>query len=374
MKLTMFSNFLNAHQLPLCNQFAAMDDVEFTFVSLLNTDGVVGRLPLDDDYSYVLKEYEDNSKSAMDHAISDDVVIFGDMAGKEQYVRARAKTGKLFFRYAERLLKRGDWWRFFPLKIYRTWNMFGRYKSSNMYVLCASAYTARDLSLFGFPSGKCLKWGYFPELPAVQRCDRINQSEPIKMCSVQRLIPLKRVDWQIRLAAELKANGYRFCLRVAGDGPDRARLEELIENLKVSDCVTLLGELDKESVADLMSSSDIFLATSNRKEGWGATINEAMAAGCCVVASDEMGSVPFLINNGLNGVSVHIDDGDMLYRLITALFNNPDTMAKMGIMAKKTIEDTWNAQEARKRFVTLSNGLRESRDLCNPVDGPLSKA
>lgn len=121
-----------------------MEDVEYTFVSLLRTEDSVGRSSLDLVYPFVLREYDGPKEAsmAMDHAISDDVVVFGDMAGKEQYVRARANTGKLFFRYAERILKRGDWWRFVPPKFYRTWNRFGRYSNSNMYVLCASAYTA----------------------------------------------------------------------------------------------------------------------------------------------------------------------------------------------------------------------------------------
>lgn len=166
MRVTFFSNFFNSHQLPLAREFAAMDGVEYAFVSLLETEGAVGRSPLDHDYPFVLREYDGEAEAerAMRHAVGDDVVVFGDMAGKERYVRARAETGRLFFRYSERLLKRGDWWRFAPPKIYRTWDRFGRYRDANMYVLCASAYTARDLAMFGFPVEKCLKWGYFPDV------------------------------------------------------------------------------------------------------------------------------------------------------------------------------------------------------------------
>ena len=141
MRITFFSNFLNVHQLPLANEFNAMEGVDYTFVSLLATDGMVGRSSLDDDYGFVVKEYESDAGAelAMRHAVEDDIVVFGDMAGKEQYVRERGRTGKPFFRYAERLLKRGDWWRFVPPKIYRKWNRFGSYKNDEMRVHCASA-------------------------------------------------------------------------------------------------------------------------------------------------------------------------------------------------------------------------------------------
>ena len=74
----------------------------------------------------------------------------------------------------------------------------------------------------------------------------------------------------------------------------------MAHDLGVTECVEFLGELTHDETIELMRDSEIFLATSNRMEGWGATVNEAMASGCCVVASDAMGSVPYLIEDGLN--------------------------------------------------------------------------
>lgn len=353
MKLTMFSNFLNEHQLPLCNEFSDMDDVEFTFVSLLKTEGVVGRASLDNEYPYVLKEYEDNRAAAMKHAVFDDVIIFGDMAGKEQYVRARSKTGKLFFRYAERLLKRGDWWRFFPLKIYRTWDMFGRYKRSNMYVLCASAYTARDLSLFGFPINKCLKWGYFPTTSdKQQRHDSTGCIRNLQLMSAQRLVRWKQVDAQIRLAAELIKSGFSFSLSIVGDGPERERLMRMADRLKTADFVHFLGECDRVKVQQLMNDSDVFLITSNRKEGWGAVVNEAMASGCCVVGNKEVGSVPFLVKNGETGIIYNSSDVD-LYKKVFAILSEPRIVASIGEQAQRIVRGEWSAAEAAQRLSLL---------------------
>jgi glycosyltransferase involved in cell wall biosynthesis len=41
----------------------------------------------------------------------------------------------------------------------------------------------------------------------------------------------------------------------------------------------------------------VFIFTSDRNEGWGAVLNEAMGSGCAVVAADLIGSVPYLIEH-----------------------------------------------------------------------------
>ena len=381
MRITFFSNFFNAHQLPLALEFDAMNEVDYTFVSLLCVDGIVGRSSLDDEYSFVLKEYENAEASAlaMRHALEDEIVIFGDMAGKEHYVCARAKTGKPFFRYAERLLKRGDSWRFALPKIYRTWNRFGRYKNANMRVLCASAYTARDLSIFGFPTDKCLKWGYFPQAQIQdQPMDTNNPLPRYKaLCSAQRLIPWKRVDLQLHALQRVLVNGFDTHLTIAGDGPERGKLEALSKKLGLTDYVTFLGEVNHTDVLKLMRNNGIFLATSDRNEGWGATINEAMSMGCCVVASEEMGSVPYLIKDGLNGLSYRDNDADSLYKKIEKVLSYPSFASKYGAAAANDINGKWSARTAAKRFFELAcdvMGNESFRFPCSPSwdAGPLS--
>lgn len=377
MNITFFSNFLNSHQLPMALAFDAMVNVNYTFISLMETDHLVGRESLDRDYAFVLREYEGEQQKmdAMRHALEDEVVVFGDMSGKEQYVKARAGTGKHFFRYSERLLKRGDWWRFVPPKIYRTWNWFGRYKNANMHVLCASAYTARDLELFGFPREKCLKWGYFPD---AEVCEASHIALPgyKTLCSAQRLIPWKRVDMQLRLAYRLKQEGYAFRLRIAGDGPERVRLEKIAHDLGVTECVEFLGELTHDETIELMRDSEIFLATSNRMEGWGATVNEAMASGCCVVASDAMGSVPYLIEDGVTGI-IYKDgeDGDLFSRT-ALLFDGEVDVRFISSNAVIRLRDVWGASSAARALYNMSvfNRIPGSEDAGLNSNLPLSLA
>lgn len=383
MRISFFSNFFNDHQLPLALEFCAIGEVEYTFVSLLAAGGMVGRSSLDDDYSFVIKEYDGGGESllAMRHAIEDDIVVFGDMAGKEEYVRARAKTGRPFFRYAERLLKRGDWWRFVPPKMYRTWNRFGRYAQADMGVLCASAYTARDLSLFGLPVQRCLKWGYFPLIQSelsYRQCERTLPRHK-KLCSAQRLIPCKRVELQLHALQRVCKDGIDIKLTIAGDGPERPSLEALAVKLGISNYVTFLGELSHSDTLYLMQNSSVFIATSDRNEGWGATINEAMGQGCCVIASEEMGSVPYLINDKSNGLVFHGGDADELAQCMRRVLMDEDYARRLGREAQQTVYGAWSAREAANRLFALSQMIIDEGFDCALSeavysDGPLSPA
>lgn len=103
-----------------------------------------------------------------------------------------------------------------------------------------------------------------------------------------------------------------------------------------------------------MRSNEIFLATSNRKEGWGATINEAMASGCCVVASDAMGAAPFLIEDGANGIVFLDGNLDALSLKVSALLDPEDETRRIGAAAAETLAGTWSACEAARRLLLAS--------------------
>ena len=77
----------------------------------------------------------------------------------------------------------------------------------------------------------------------------------------------------------------RVCLVVAGEGELRDHLERVTRELGLEERVHLIGEVDKQTVADLMLAADLFLMPS-RFEGLSNALLEALAAGLPVVASD----------------------------------------------------------------------------------------
>ena len=74
-------------------------------------------------------------------------------------------------------------------------------------------------------------------------------------------------------------------------------MQEKIKKEKLDDCVHMLGSMSPEQVRLYMEQSQMFLFTSDRYEGWGAVLNEAMNSGCAVVASHIIGSAPSFVTS-----------------------------------------------------------------------------
>jgi glycosyltransferase involved in cell wall biosynthesis len=115
------------------------------------------------------------------------------------------------------------------------------------------------------------------------------------------------------------------------------------------------------------------LFTSDRNEGWGAVLNESMANGCAVVASNLIGSVPFLVKDGENGLIFQSEDIDSLYQKVKSLLDNAELRAMLSQNAQRTMQEIWSPQNAAIRFLHLVEALQNGED--TPfIEGPCSKA
>ena len=117
--------------------------------------------------------------------------------------------------------------------------------------------------------------------------------------------------------------------------------------------MTLLGYQTPEQVRQRMEKSDIYLVTSDRQEGWGAVVNEAMNSGCAVVANHMIGAVPFLIKHGKNGLIYQDGRKEALFRLTCQLLQDRDCCRRLGEAAFDTITKEWNAENAAERLCGL---------------------
>lgn len=358
-----FSNFINHHQAPFCLEMAKLLGKNFTFIATeeMNSD-LKAFWNIDEQnskYSFVLRAYEndDNKEKALKLARECDVVIVG--SAPELYIRERIKTNRLTFRYMERPLKEGRWQLLKPRKLYAMLRTHTYYIGRNLYLLCASAYTAGDCALVGGYWGKAYKWGYFPEVRPHDLDSlffRKRRNKTIDILWAGRLIEWKHPDYSILLADRLKREGYSFCLNIIGDGEQKVYLSKLIEERQLQDCVNLLGSMTPESVRDYMENSDIFLFTSDKREGWGAVLNESMNSACAVIADKNIGSVPFLIHDGIDGL---IYDGtfDDLYCKLKCCMNSYELINSLGRNAYFTIYENWNPAVAANRIIALSEAL-----------------
>ena len=371
MNLIFVTNMLNHHQYALCEAFGKQFD-DFKLITTQKTTGIGYQTAKDAEF-VLHYENSENRGHIEELILNADIVIFG--ACPNELIEIRMKENKLSFLYSERFFKKGVWRRFIPKTYKEVERRIVNYKN-NMYALCASAFLPYDLSLLGFPNDKCFKWGYFPATNKYDVEALINNKSggKIKLLWVGRMLDWKHPDDAVILAEKLKKSGIDFELNLVGDGVLRESLEALVNNKGLSDCVHLLGSKTPEEVRRYMEEASIFLFTSDRNEGWGAVLNEAMNSGCAVVASHAIGSVPFLINDGENGLIYRSGDIEDLYEKVKYLIDNKEKNAELGKNAYITLACLWNAETAAERFKRLVQAIKAggSDDLFN--DGPCSKA
>ncbi|MDR3519991.1 MAG: glycosyltransferase [Acidocella sp.] len=124
------------------------------------------------------------------------------------------------------------------------------------------------------------------------------------MLGLGRLHPVKGFDILIKAAASLPDV---YCV-IAGEGPERARLDSLINQLGVAERVKLLGWRNDSGA--LLKAADIFVSSS-RHEPLGNMVLEAFAAQTPVLAAKSEGPGE-VIRNGTDGILVPIDDAAAL--------------------------------------------------------------
>lgn len=367
MKFVFVSNFLNHHQAPFCEEMLKLCD-EFYFIATENGTSQGYQVSIEKDY---LIDYKRNAQKAEELIKNADVVVFGSCPNS--LIELRSKENKLFFIYSERFFKKGIWRRFIPRTRNAIINRVAKYKNNNLFVLCASAFLAYDLSFFGFPDSKCLKWGYFPDCRNVNLDDIQNKTDKTILWA-GRMLDWKQPETVVKVAKRLKKDNIDFAVNIVGDGPQKDKVQKLIDKYKLKNKVNLLGSKSHEELMELMKQHEIFMFTSNSREGWGAVLNEAMANGCAVVANSVIGSVPFLINDGENGRVYYGDDIKQAYRAVKEILENPDLAIKYAKNAANFLTNDFNYKVAAERICEFSKEYIENGDIKQYESGILSKA
>lgn len=103
---------------------------------------------------------------------------------------------------------------------------------------------------------------------------------------VGRLIQGKGVDVLLKAFSELKSRQLHFKLFIAGDGPERSQLVQLVEMLGLGDNIIFLGAIKKNDVFRWLLSSSCAIFPFTKQEGLGLVVVEAIACGCKVIVSD----------------------------------------------------------------------------------------
>jgi glycosyltransferase involved in cell wall biosynthesis len=162
---------------------------------------------------------------------------------------------------------------------------------------------------------------------------------PLIVGLIGRLSVEKGVDIFLHAAARVVVELPSTQFVVVGEGPDREKLESLIDELKLRKNVSMLGRRD--DMPSIYASLDVMVSAS-RKEGLPIAVLEGMASGLPLIATP-VGDVPSVVLDGRTGIMVPSEDPEMLASAIVALLRDSAERERLGTAARKLIEDEFSA-------------------------------
>ncbi|WP_413751854.1 glycosyltransferase family 4 protein [Streptomyces sp. R-74717] len=154
--------------------------------------------------------------------------------------------------------------------------------------------------------------------------------------SLRRLEPAKSVDRTIEAISLLKDEIPELQLVVAGDGSERAALEEYADRLGLSSRVHFIGEVPIEEAASLLKGAFATVVAS-KSEGGGLVNVEAQAAGCPVIAT-RAGGISEYLGGESGALYVDAPDGGLIAQALRSLWFDPDARERLVAAARPLSE------------------------------------
>jgi rhamnosyl/mannosyltransferase len=207
---------------------------------------------------------------------------------------------------------------------------------------------------------------------AVEQFDHCDQSSVAKLrqqygnrlvISVGRLVYYKGFEYLIRAMAQVKGK-----LLIVGDGPLRAKLQQIARDLGIADRVIFAGEIQNEQVIPYYHAADVFaLASVARSEAFGIVQIEAMAAGLPVVNTRLDSGVPFVSLHQQTGLTVAPGDPQAMAAALNQLLDDGELRQSLGNAARARARQEFSLPTMTKRTLQLYAAVMSRPKASQPV-------
>jgi glycosyltransferase involved in cell wall biosynthesis len=201
--------------------------------------------------------------------------------------------------------------------------------------LAPSEFVRNKLIANGFPSQRIEVLPHFQALPPE---DRLTSDEGY-ILYFGRLSPEKGVSELLRAMTRLP----HVPLVIAGDGPERPRLEWLVRDLRLTN-VLFAGYVGGAQLEELIARARFSVFPSRAYETLGKSILESFAWGRPVVATD-LGSRRELVEHGVTGLLYPAGDREQLAQAIGLLYDRPDLAERMGLAGRQRLQQKHDPEQ-----------------------------
>lgn len=185
------------------------------------------------------------------------------------------------------------------------------------------------------PQDKIITWPIFKTNPCALTAQTWKSGKTIKIASMGRLHPVKGYDILIEACHLLRQhpNLPSYHIAIYGEGNERQKLQELIQQYKLQNYIELKGFT--ANVQQTLAQHHFYIQPS-RSEGFCVATHEAMQAALPVIAS-AVGELPFSIKNHTTGLTVPPANPTALAEALYNLLKQPQNLYSMGQLARQTI-------------------------------------
>lgn len=159
------------------------------------------------------------------------------------------------------------------------------------------------------------------------------------------------LDLILAFAEFQKSEKNDVALLVVGEGSERSSLERLVDELGLRQWVRFLGFLNQNALPSIYHAADVLVLPSEH-EPWGVVVNEAMAGGCGVIVTDQVGSGFDLVRSGENGFVYRVGDVEDLANCLKTYFSSEELICAAQKRSLAMIR-TWSFEQDLK-------GLRDA--------------
>ena len=175
-----------------------------------------------------------------------------------------------------------------------------------------------------------------------------------------RLVPKKGVDTLLAALAGLRERVPEARLVIAGDGPERSRLERMAHTLGVGGAVDFLGHLDAAALEQAMAPAWVQAIPSRWEEPFGLVAAEAMMRGTAVVAS-AAGGLAEQVVEGETGYRVPAGDAPALAGALARILGDRDHAERLGAAGRRHALTHFTFDAYTDRIVEMLEAVRSPR-------------
>ena len=183
----------------------------------------------------------------------------------------------------------------------------------------------------------------------------------IRIVTTGRLVEKKGIEYGIRAIAQLAKTHSQIQYLIIGDGPLKAALQALVDELHMHEVIQFLGQKKQQEIIRTLEQAQLFIApcvtaADGNQDAPVNVLKEAMAMGLPVVSTIH-GGIPELVEDGISGFLVPERDVEALATKLADLIAHPEWWVSMGKAGHDFVKSHYGLTQLNDELVDIYQHL-----------------